>query len=163
MVTMSRPSMSTSPAVGSMSRLMQRTSVDLPLPDRPMTTMISPSCTSKLASATPTPHPVWTRISALDVPFSSIGMARSGWCPKILYKLLMRILGGLDMSRERRTRPATCVFYGEPCDLHMKTGWSNIARRYCFQMYNAVLHCAVAAEVECRMDNKKARNRAEYA
>ena len=36
--SMSSPSMSTWPAVGSMSRLRQRTSVDLPEPDRPITT-----------------------------------------------------------------------------------------------------------------------------
>ena len=43
---MSSPSSRTSPAVGSISRVRQRTSVDLPLPDRPMTTKTSPGRTS---------------------------------------------------------------------------------------------------------------------
>src|SRR5512136_1247365 len=38
------------PAVGSISRLMQRSSVDLPEPLRPITARNSPSCTSKLTS-----------------------------------------------------------------------------------------------------------------
>jgi hypothetical protein len=42
------------PAVGSSSRLKWRTSVDLPLPDRPMMQKISPRFTLRLTSATPT-------------------------------------------------------------------------------------------------------------
>jgi hypothetical protein len=42
----SAPSMTICPAVGSTSREMQRTRVDLPLPERPMTTKVSPCCTS---------------------------------------------------------------------------------------------------------------------
>ena len=41
------PSKSTSPAVGSISRDRQRIRVDLPEPDRPMTTRISPAATSE--------------------------------------------------------------------------------------------------------------------
>ena len=48
----SRPSNSTSPAVGSTSRDRQRTSVDLPEPDSPMMTKISPSRTSRSTSRT---------------------------------------------------------------------------------------------------------------
>ena len=44
---MSSPSSRTSPAVGSMSRVRQRISVDLPEPDRPITTNTSPGRTSK--------------------------------------------------------------------------------------------------------------------
>ena len=44
----SSPSIQTDPTVGSIKRLMHRTSVDLPLPERPMTTNVSPSVTSKL-------------------------------------------------------------------------------------------------------------------
>ncbi len=39
-----------------------RTSVDLPEPDSPITTKISPSLTSKLASETPTVMPVSAKI-----------------------------------------------------------------------------------------------------
>ena len=39
----SRPSRKTLPRVGSMSRFSMRTSVDLPDPDRPITTNTSPS------------------------------------------------------------------------------------------------------------------------
>ena len=49
---MSSPSRSTSPSVGSISRVRQRTSVDLPLPDRPMTTKTSPGLTSNETSRT---------------------------------------------------------------------------------------------------------------
>ena len=46
----SSSSTKTEPVVGLMRRLMQRTMVDLPLPERPMTTKVSPSYTSKLTS-----------------------------------------------------------------------------------------------------------------
>ena len=55
MVATSWPSTRTLPAVGVINRLRQRTRVDLPLPDSPMTTTISPSFTSKEALFTPTP------------------------------------------------------------------------------------------------------------
>ena len=42
-----RPRRRPAPAVGSISRVRQRTSVDLPEPDRPMTTNTSPGATSK--------------------------------------------------------------------------------------------------------------------
>ena len=83
-VVTSSSSMSTRPDVGSMSRLRQRTRVDLPLPDRPMTTTISPSSTSKLALFTPTPSPVFFRISSLDLPSLRSGRAFSGCAPKTL-------------------------------------------------------------------------------
>jgi hypothetical protein len=52
MDTTSSPSISTVPAVGSSSRLMHRTSVDFPLPDRPITTNVSPGRTSNDTSRT---------------------------------------------------------------------------------------------------------------
>ncbi len=61
-----------------MRRLMQRTSVDLPLPDRPMTTRISPSCTVKDTSAIPTLSLVLFMISSFETPSLSIFMALSG-------------------------------------------------------------------------------------
>ena len=54
------------PAVGSISRLMWRISVDFPLPDNPMTQKISPSATEKLASATPTTQSKRSRTSDLE-------------------------------------------------------------------------------------------------
>ena len=62
----SSPSMTTSPAVGSISRVRQRTSVDLPEPDRPITTKTSPGATSKDTSFTPTTQPVFSFRSARD-------------------------------------------------------------------------------------------------
>jgi len=54
---MSRPSTVTAPAVASISRARQRTSVDFPDPDRPITTSISPlwicSETSRTAATCP--------------------------------------------------------------------------------------------------------------
>ncbi len=55
---MSSPSNMSCPAVGSISRVRQRTSVDLPEPDRPITTNISPGATSKLTSRTAAVQPV---------------------------------------------------------------------------------------------------------
>ena len=51
------------PAVGSISRVRQRMSVDLPEPERPMTTNTSPGATSKLTSRTAATHPV-ARVSS---------------------------------------------------------------------------------------------------
>ena len=53
---MTSPSISTLPAVGSMSRLRQRTSVDFPDPESPMTTKTSPGdveLTSRTAATQP--------------------------------------------------------------------------------------------------------------
>ncbi len=57
-VRMSSPLTSTLPAVGSISRVRHRTSVDLPEPDRPMTTNTSPGATSKDTSRTAATQPV---------------------------------------------------------------------------------------------------------
>ena len=53
-VRMSTPSMTISPSVGSISRLRWRISVDLPEPDRPITTKISPRSTDRETSWRPT-------------------------------------------------------------------------------------------------------------
>ena len=60
---MSSPSRSTLPSVGSIRRVRQRTSVDLPLPDRPMTTKTSPGFTSNDTSRTATVPP-WAATAA---------------------------------------------------------------------------------------------------
>ena len=51
------------PEGGSLSRVRQRTSVDLPDPERPMTTKTSPGATSKDTSLTAAMHPVFSSIS----------------------------------------------------------------------------------------------------
>ncbi len=68
------------PRDGSTRRLRQRSIVDLPLPDSPMTTKISPRVTSKLTRFSATTAPVPARISALSSPASSRSSAsRSRW------------------------------------------------------------------------------------
>ncbi|MCY1178718.1 hypothetical protein D9M73_190840 [compost metagenome] len=55
---MSTPSTRIAPLVGSIRRLKWRTSVDLPEPDRPMITKISPLPMLRDKSFTPTTQPV---------------------------------------------------------------------------------------------------------
>ena len=50
--SVSWPSMSTRPEVGSISRLIMRSSVDLPAPDVPTTTAIAPASTTQRTSST---------------------------------------------------------------------------------------------------------------
>jgi hypothetical protein len=57
-------------------------SVDLPEPDKPITTKVSPLATSKDTSRTPTVHPVSVSTSALVAPVAHSSMARCGCCPK---------------------------------------------------------------------------------
>ena len=56
---MSSPLTRTLPDVGSMSRVRHRTRVDLPEPDRPITTKTSPGATSNDTSRTAATQPVW--------------------------------------------------------------------------------------------------------
>lgn len=65
---MSVPSTWMLPAVGSMSLLRQRTNVDFPLPDKPMTTRISPCWTSRETSKRATALPVSFKISLRGLP-----------------------------------------------------------------------------------------------
>lgn len=60
-----------SPDVGRISRLIQRSKVDFPLPDKPMITNISPLLMERLASFTAMVHPVAFNISSLVLPFST--------------------------------------------------------------------------------------------
>src|SRR4051794_19602254 len=62
---MSTPSTHTCPMVGSIRRGKQRSKVDLPLPERPITTKVSPGKTSNETSRTATMLPV-VRSSSLD-------------------------------------------------------------------------------------------------
>ena len=83
---MSSPSRRTSPAVGSMRRVMQRTSVDLPLPDRPMTTKTSPGQTSKETSRRAIIEPVLPRSSSRDRSASGVPMILCSAGPKTFHR-----------------------------------------------------------------------------
>ena len=61
------PAISIVPAVGSISRISVRTSVDLPDPERPITTNTSPGQTSNETSRTAATQPVFARSSAREV------------------------------------------------------------------------------------------------
>ena len=75
------------PWVGSMRRSRQRTRVDLPEPERPMTTKTSPSWTSKLTSRIATTWPVRSRISRLSAAATHSSLRReSAWGPKIFHR-----------------------------------------------------------------------------
>ena len=71
------------PAVGSISRVRQRTRVDLPEPERPITTKTSPGATSKETSLTPTTQPVFFFRSARERSASGVPMILSAPSPKI--------------------------------------------------------------------------------
>ena len=60
---MSSPSITISPAVGSIRRIRQRTIVDLPLPDSPMITKVSPRFTWNETSCRPMtlPNSLWKK------------------------------------------------------------------------------------------------------
>ena len=58
------PSIKIFPAVAAVKREMQRSKVDLPEPDNPITTKISPLCTSKEALFTPTTQPALLNVLA---------------------------------------------------------------------------------------------------
>ncbi len=67
----STPLMTTSPDVGRSSRLMQRTSVDLPAPEKPMMPKTSPSSIVRLTSRTADTSP-WEVLNVLFRFTSSI-------------------------------------------------------------------------------------------
>ena len=80
------------PVVGSISRLMQRTNVDLPLPDRPITTNISSSLISKDTSFTAITCPVCSSISCLVEPLPELAIILSGSVPKTFQTFWHEIL-----------------------------------------------------------------------
>ena len=67
-VPMSSPSMLTFPPVTSMSRVMQRTSVDFPEPDSPMMTSVSPRAMSMETLRTAAMYPALRMSSKVGVP-----------------------------------------------------------------------------------------------
>ncbi|MNG03543.1 hypothetical protein D3C84_866290 [compost metagenome] len=69
-ISICRPSCSTNslPRLTVLRPLMQRSRLDLPEPDRPISTQISPFSISRLAFSTPTISPVFFRISLRVMP-----------------------------------------------------------------------------------------------
>jgi hypothetical protein len=61
-------SIRTSPRVALLRRLMQRSKVDLPEPESPISTQISPGWIATVASATPITWPVSSRIALRSAP-----------------------------------------------------------------------------------------------
>src|SRR3954465_14298751 len=92
------PSNNTSPAVGSMSRVRQRTSVDLPEPDNPITTNTSPGATSKLTSRTAAVQPVLDIRSRRDSAVRSASAGtRSAFGPNTFHNSRTEISGSADV------------------------------------------------------------------
>src|SRR5919204_5833646 len=100
------------PAVGSISRLMQRNKVDFPLPESPMTTKISPLFTSKLASKTPIVAPVSCSSSALLLPARRSASACSARRPKTFETCSTRMIASLSsMAPSQVIRPLIARAY----------------------------------------------------
>ena len=86
-----RPSNQISPAVGSISRRMQRPVVDFPEPDSPTNPSVSPASMSKL-----TPSTAWTVAASREI--ASLGQAE-----------LIRHLVGRDVSLVHENKPAAAT------------------------------------------------------
>src|SRR3990172_8428496 len=76
-----------SPRVTLLSPFTPRSSVDLPDPDRPISTQISPTSMPREAPATPTTLPVCFKMVGRSAPSSRSLSARSGALPKIMSTL----------------------------------------------------------------------------
>ncbi|MCY1447356.1 hypothetical protein D9M71_639730 [compost metagenome] len=72
--------------------LMQRSKLDLPEPDKPISTQISPLLMSRLAFSTPTTRPVFFRICSRVRPWSSRLRASRGCLEKITSTSSKRIM-----------------------------------------------------------------------
>ena len=90
----SRPSSSMRPAVGSISLISVRTSVDLPEPERPITTNTSPGYTSNDTSRTAATQPVFSRNSARGRSASGVPITLSALRPKIFQTPSTLMRGG---------------------------------------------------------------------
>src|SRR5690606_28279288 len=91
-LTTSTPSTRMWPALGSISRLKWRISVDLPEPDSPMMTKMLPSSMDRLMSRRPSVWPLLASSSSLLTPLRASSSQRSGCEPNILYILRTSIL-----------------------------------------------------------------------
>src|SRR5690242_7289454 len=110
------------PAVGWISRLMHRTSVDLPEPDSPMTTKTSPERTANETPATATTLPVLFRMSSRLWPSSSCAKAGPGSPPKILTRLSTRTFSASTMWGAQSSRLAREYKRFEDCDTDAMRG-----------------------------------------
>ncbi|MNC41900.1 hypothetical protein D3C75_906890 [compost metagenome] len=90
--TTSLPLNKTWPPVGSIKRFNNRTSVDLPLPDKPIMTKISPSLMLNSALLTPTVSLASRAIFSLDHPCSNNGRARPASLPNTLVSCFTSII-----------------------------------------------------------------------
>src|SRR4051812_37710339 len=104
---MSWPRMDNCPAVGSINRVRQRTRVDLPEPDRPITTNTSPGATSKLMSQTAARQPVVFNNSARGIDASSgvVGTRPAVLPPNTFQRLRTEMSGGASAPRRSRRSP----------------------------------------------------------
>jgi hypothetical protein len=93
----SRSPISTLPAVGSMSRVRQRTRVDLPEPDRPITTNTSPGATSNDTSLTAAMQPVRSSISGLLSWASGLPMICSALGPNTFHRFFTESAGSRSL------------------------------------------------------------------
>src|SRR5581483_2669143 len=107
--------MCTEPAVGSTRRVRQRTSVDLPLPERPITTNTSPRPTSNETSRAATVQPVFAISSARGRSTSPLEIARAALSPKTFQRSRQETCGSeeaddltpfIDVDAERCRRLA---------------------------------------------------------
>ena len=105
-----RPRAAPDPEVGSTSRVRQRTSVDLPEPDSPMTTKTSPGATSKLTSRTAAVQPRCSISSRRDSAQAAASLRhRRRLGPKTFHRSRTEIAGSCD---RRRRRPLGAVRRG---------------------------------------------------
>ena len=89
----SLPAISICPAVGSIRRISVRTSVDLPEPERPITTNTSLGHTSNETSRTAATQSCFSRSSARGRSASGVPITLSAWRPKIFQTPSARISG----------------------------------------------------------------------
>ena len=85
------PLIKTSPKEGSFNRLIQRNSVDFPLPESPIITNNSPSSIFRFALRTATVQPVSFKMFCLLFPATSILFARIFSGPKRIDKFFISI------------------------------------------------------------------------
>ena len=90
-VVMFFPLIKTSPKEGSFNRLIQRNSVDFPLPESPIITNNSPSSIFRFALRTANVQPVSFKMSCLLFPATSILFARIFSGPKRIDKFFISI------------------------------------------------------------------------
>ena len=101
-----------------MSLVRHRTSVDLPLPERPITTKTSPGRTSKLTSRTAIVEAVLRRNSAFVSSRSGEPAILASAGPKIFQRPRTAIVASLDAARSGRPVCAVCTrsILGTPRD-----------------------------------------------